>query len=473
MFRISSHLHRNKQSGILYFRLTVPQPLRHILRKREIKKSLGTGQRSKALPIAQLLYCKYFMLFHKFEGGSLSEEQEDYRQVLEELEAMGDGKGALHKTTVKVNGKPITIERDDPLEEAMIAAQLAGLSVPAPGKNATSSKTEEKAKSLATMIKAFVAEKKLTDGWTAKTIDENLAIFQLLKEVLKNPSVDTIGIKQATDFKNVLLRLPPNRTKGANAGMSVQELLKMKHSQTMSVATVNKYLRRISSLFHWGKRHGYVHENPFEGLGLKEHRMPFMQRERFYSHELKALLDPAHHNQAKLKHSYCYWLPWLGLYTGARLEELCQLHLSDVRQESGVWVIDINGRDEKRLKTPAAERLVPIHIQLVQLGFLERVSELQGKGEKRLFPELRQTRDGYGQTASKWFARYRERFKIHKQFHSLRHTFVDELRQKGADHKKIAALVGHVDESETGGRYGKPFLPEVLQPVVEMLSFDV
>jgi integrase len=251
------------------------------------------------------------------------------------------------------------------------------------------------------------------------------------------------------------------------------ELIKMTHPKTISIASVNKYLRRVSSLFHWGKRHGYIHENPFNGLGLKEHRMAYLQRERFRYDELKKLFDPEHHSPEKFKHSYCYWLPWLGLYTGARLEELCQLHLPDIRQEGGIWVIDINGKDEKRMKTPAAERLVPIHSRLIELGLLERVSMLQSKGENRLFPELRQTRDGYGQAASKWFARHRTRFGINKQFHSLRHTFVDELRQKGSDHKKIAALVGHVDESETGGRYGKPFLPEVLQPVVEMLCFDI
>jgi hypothetical protein len=60
MFRISSHLQRNTQSGIFYFRLTVPPHIRHILHKREVKISLGTGQRSIALPMAQGLYCKYF-----------------------------------------------------------------------------------------------------------------------------------------------------------------------------------------------------------------------------------------------------------------------------------------------------------------------------------------------------------------------------------------------------------------------------
>ena len=39
---------------------------------------------------------------------------------------------------------------------------------------------------------------------------------------------------------------------------------------------------------------------------------------------------------------YRFWLPLLGLYTGARLSELCQLRLGDIREELGVWVISIS-----------------------------------------------------------------------------------------------------------------------------------
>jgi integrase len=240
----------------------------------------------------------------------------------------------------------------------------------------------------------------------------------------------------------------------------------------MSNSSVNKYLRRCGALFTWGKRHGYCHENPFGGLAIRRECRPHQLRERFTIEELAKLFDPANLHR-DMRKSYMFWLPWLGLLTGARLEELCQLHLDDIRQEGGVWVFDINAKDEKRLKTLSSERLAPVHPRLVELGLLDHVEMLRGRGEKRLFPELDHRRDGYGQTASKWFGRYRERLGIDKPFHSLRHTFIDELHQLGADHKKIAALVGHADESMTGGRYSKPFRPDVMLPVVEMLKFEV
>lgn len=370
----------------------------------------------------------------------------------------------------------IIVERDDPVEEAMIAAEIAikilsGTGGQQPPVSAVKPNVASGG-SLARMIRDCVNEKKRTKEWTPKTVAENESIFQHIKEILKNPTAETITLKHSTAFKDTLLRLPPNRTKGRYAGKSTKEILAMRPAQTMAVSSVNKYLRRVSSLFEWGKKHGHVHENPLEWLGIKEKRRPHEQRARYTYDEVRLLFDVEHLSPKKLRKRYQYWLPLLGLYTGARLEELCQLHLEDVRRENGIWVLDINDRQEKRLKTPAAERLVPIHSALANAGFLDYVEDLGKEGKKRVFPELQQRRDGYSQTASKWFGRYRKKIALGKDFHSLRHTFVDELLQLGADDKKVATLVGHAEESMTSGRYRNPFRPEVLLPVVSMLDFD-
>jgi integrase len=189
--------------------------------------------------------------------------------------------------------------------------------------------------------------------------------------------------------------------------------------------------------------------------------------------DLETLFDPQNLDRDKFKRSYTFWLPYLGLYTGARIEELCQLNLADIRQVGGILVFDINDRDEKRLKTQSSRRVVPVHPRLIELGLHDHVESMRKKGEDRLFPELKKQRDGYSQVASKWFGRYRQKHGIDKPFHSFRHTFIDELKQLDVDHKKIAALVGHKDESMTGGRYGKPYKPEILHPVVCMLDFGV
>ena len=192
---------------------------------------------------------------------------------------------------------------------------------------------------------------------------------------------------------------------------------------------------------------------------------------------MKKLFSTEIYTLKKFKYPYHFWLPLLALYTGARLNELCQLHLLDFETIEGIKIIQISDQNGvKKVKTKAGNRIIPIHPELIRLGLLDFVDSLKKRGEIRLFPELKMSRDGYGQAASKWFARYSTICGVDEEgkvFHSFRHTFINNLKQLGIPKEKIAELVGHEEESETFGRYGKSF--EVLQmsEVVNGLNFNV
>jgi integrase len=101
---------------------------------------------------------------------------------------------------------------------------------------------------------------------------------------------------------------------------------------------------------------------------------------------------------------------------------------------------------------------------------------MKSKGEIRLFPELAQRRDGYGQTVSKWYQRYKERCGIGqgKTFHSFRHTFITHLKHKQVDPFMIHELDGHTIDSETMGRYGKRYTPEILlREAIEKIDYGI
>jgi integrase len=83
-----------------------------------------------------------------------------------------------------------------------------------------------------------------------------------------------------------------------------------------------------------------------------------------------------------------FWLPLLALFHGARLEEFADLRNSDLGCEKGTWFfkiqegearrlgkLDQDGRkaQERRLKNTTATRVVPLHPELVSLGFLRHV----------------------------------------------------------------------------------------------------
>ncbi len=172
-----------------------------------------------------------------------------------------------------------------------------------------------------------------------------------------------------------------------------------------------------------------------------------------------------------------YWVPLIGLYSGMRLGEICGLHVADIKQVDGIWCFDVNEDGEKRLKTLASTRIVPLHPELIHRGLIEVVESAKSLGNERLWPNLiRREIDGYCHALGNWYGRFN---RLHitqdplKSFHSLRHTFADGLKQLGEQEVMIAELMGHSNASITTGRYGKRYKPEVLLEALRKLSFDL
>lgn len=118
----------------------------------------------------------------------------------------------------------------------------------------------------------------------------------------------------------------------------------------------------------------------------------------------KSCAPDAEHPYSKSDRSWRYWLPLLMLFSGARPNELAQLHITDVKQTAkGTWYLDLEDEDDKTLKTETSRRRVPLHPELVRLGILEFVEERKkqaGKNGPRLFHELAPNK--YGNHA--WYA---------------------------------------------------------------------
>jgi integrase len=206
-------------------------------------------------------------------------------------------------------------------------------------------------------------------------------------------------------------------------------------------------------------------------VSAKEKVLPFTDD------QLKEIFLHKQYKTGKYKHPYHYWLPLMGVYTGARISELCQLYTEDVYPIDGLWVFDFNEKLDKNLKNDSSPRVIPIHSHLLDLGFIEYVTKVKKTGAKRIFPEIKIARDGYGHYPSNWFGRYKKTCGINegrkKVFHSFRHNVNDFLKQRAIPESQIKAIVGHKDESVTTGLYGKAYEPKVLVPIVEMLNFNI
>jgi len=332
---------------------------------------------------------------------------------------------------------------------------------------------------LSELIGQYIEEKALDKSWTVKTGEENAKIYDLLVEMLGDIPGRAIDIHRAKSVRDTLLKLPPGiRKSPLYRGLTISEILALSPTKTLNSLTVKKFMTRFSSLFDWAERMGYVDKNPFVKLSPVRTKAAHAERQRFDQADLKKLFETALFAVKPSKLFYRYWVPLLGLYTGARLNEICQLSVSDIRQEDSVWYLDINDEEEaRRVKTIAARRQVPLHSKLIELGFLDYVDSLKRKSEARLFPELPLGKAGYGKKAGNWFnQQYRPSCGIpagqRKSFHSFRHTFIDELIKAGVNDKAVSDMVGHeVSKSVTLTRYAKPYSPSELKPDVEKLVF--
>ncbi len=177
------------------------------------------------------------------------------------------------------------------------------------------------------------------------------------------------------------------------------------------------------------------------------------------------------------------WLPRLALYTGCRLEEIAQLRVKDVSCDDNIWYLKITAdtTDEAQitqLKNTASIRRVPLHLNILEAGFLAYFEKIREKKHIRLFPELRPSKDGkISGNWSKWWGRYARReigiTDRNKVFHSFRHSFKDACREAELSEELSDSLTGHAATrgNATARNYGSGFSLGRLQNAIERLSF--
>ncbi|OJF90738.1 hypothetical protein AX760_13620 [Pararhizobium antarcticum] len=172
-----------------------------------------------------------------------------------------------------------------------------------------------------------------------------------------------------------------------------------------------------------------------------------------------------------------FWVPLMALYSGARLMEAVQLLRRDVDCEDGIWFIDINdgpgAEAGKSVKNEASVRRVPVHPELVRLGFLDFVQTVEK--DARLFPDIAigsaAQRHRY---ASKLFSKLLVSADVKgpkKVWHSLRHSFEQACRDSGVDSAIMDQLQGHIQKGMRGV-YGDGYKLPALYDGIKAIRYD-
>lgn len=241
-------------------------------------------------------------------------------------------------------------------------------------------------------------------------------------------------------------------------------------------ATYQGKLRPLGAFWEWMGVRRYVPRtyNPWRGRGLKwpnERAMPKAKRP-FSDDELLTLLQ----GTATYKGSLAE-IVVLGLYTGARLDEVCSLRIADVvpaNGETAGFVVRIGQTGGKR----AASIRDVVVTHEIPTGILRRRRDAKRTKEasSQLFPDL--VPGGHDNKlswhVSKAFGRYRDDCKLPHgvDFHSLRRTFVTRLENtQGMDVVKIARYVGHKIKGMTFGVYSGGSSEQTMRLVADAINY--
>jgi integrase len=235
------------------------------------------------------------------------------------------------------------------------------------------------------------------------------------------------------------------------------------------------------------RRRDYIDQNPFTGLSVKDMRGTRNRRDPFNRSEIEIIFKSPVFTGAKkesgiyrlvqgdqIYQDSLYWVPLIAYYSGMRLNEICQLHLDDVKADHEFPHFDLNEQDGKRLKTASSIRRVPIHQTLIDLGLFSHVKDLREKGGTRLFPDLKPGPHGnHGFYFSKTFARLLRRLGLKRPglcFHSFRHTFVDNCKEAGIERPIAMAICGHDSGRSAHDFYGSGYSLRVLSQEINRIS---
>jgi integrase len=427
-------------SGIYYFRLIVPQHLREPLGRKVIKQSLQT----RDPVVAKLL--AYTLAAHHLPSIKSSRAM-DFKKA---LEALQKGQGRTYSITTP-QGFTVNANGPEDHQRAMEALQVltGGVSNPPPptqpqrGNSGSGNpiQLQEAARKYLATLKSTAVRKTF--------ISRQRALADLTHWAKPKTPVNQITRTDLAEFHQFLI------------------------NQQQAKPTIALKFGFIKQFFTYCQNAGYypTQDNPAEG------QVSYTKRDRSFRKKLGFEPFTAEETQQitsnlNPKKPQKYWPVWIGLYTGARVNEVAQLALADFTTIDGLPCFTITDEGaEQKLKNQDSRRTIPIHPKLVELGLLEYVKTLQQQGETRLFPKLTNAINGYGNAISKAFSRYLKELNIKpktgkKGFHSFRKTITHKMQTAMIAPDIRAQYLGHDLDDEHYQAYSRKYTPRELAEVI-------
>lgn len=394
---------RHPDSGIYYLRRRVPNDLRQIIGKTEIRRSLNTRHHHQAKAAFALAYAESERLFN------------DARQGFYVEPCKPETVGQPLPTSIIPALKDGSIRLSEALTRYVHSISMSGRS-------------------------EYVLRR--------HAVDYSRAVNRFIKDMGDKPIV-VIQPADIHEFAGNLIQPSDPNVK------------------PLATSSTRLLLARLSSVMAFAVDSGLLETNPVTasrihkrlGSGKPKRRL---DDNRGYSwSELVNLFS--HAEFQKLRDAQgrpgnaVFWIPLMAAYTGARREELAQLYIEDIHQhECGSWFIRIiDDRPDKSVKTDSSRREIPVHPDLIALGLLTLVhGRLPGT---RVFPQLVKVSDGFAGIVSKSWRPITQRCGVYRAgrnpLHAFRHSFKTLAREHGIPKEVSDWITGHAS-GHIGDSYG-------------------
>ncbi|MBX7501709.1 site-specific integrase [Qipengyuania sp. YG27] len=380
---------------------------------------------------------------------------------------------------------------NDPLADYQPLDPLFSESVS--GQKTPTQQIEEFGPSVEACIAEYLACKKPI--WAEKTVVARSKQLGYLKDFLgPNMPISSVSAADIRAYRNALTMLRSNR--GRARQMTFKERLTENTGSQISNKSASIIFEPAKAFFRWAKEEeGILAENPAADVRWQPTTVnkSGFKRRPFNAEELAVLFGSPLFTGSKSQYRRLqpgdtviqdarYWIPIIGFYTGMRLGEIVQLHISDAVLEADVPHFDLNENsgsgDPKHIKTAAGIRKVPIHPDVLSLGFAAFVEKRRkwDKPCKRIFSEITLGADGQASTQfSKFFARLMDHVGLTDPkltFHSFRHGAEDAFRNANLQQYTIDSIMGHSD-GKVSSEYGEGPSLSLKAQAVETMKLPV
>jgi integrase len=334
------------------------------------------------------------------------------------------------------------------------------------------------------LVEPFFIHRETIDELSHHDMSQERTTLRLFLDICGDRPINAYGRADVTTFLNTLRRLPTHygkspKDKGRSAADIIAEADK-KEAKRISDVTAKRHLTALSQFLRFAVDLGHITKTARDDMAgghkFREAGKARNQRDAWTPEELKALFSSPvwtgcheHFRTQAGPHvirDARFWLPLLALYQGARLEELADLYRRDVWCDDGTWAIRVVETEDnaesgdRDLKSEAAERTIPLHPELIRLGFLAHVASTAHRSDDPLFPDLKpQGKDKKrGPRITRWFVEYRKALGLYRpgvSMHAFRHTAITRLSDAATDFQQVRHRDHMMGHASTGGGEGR------------------